>query len=204
MIAWVSQLDGLDRLLLIVAAVGGLMFLVQIVMMLVGGLGHASGDVDLDLGDGGSSLDGAGDADIGHAGADISFKLLSLQGMSAFLMMFGLIGLALRLSNHAGVLLALGGGALGGGATVWLIDRIFRMFSKLQHSGTIDMRHAIGQEGSVYLTIPGKEPGKVRLDVQGRMRVLDAVSADGARLGVDTRVKVTALGANGLLIVAPL
>jgi hypothetical protein len=100
--------------------------------------------------------------------------------------------------NH---LVSLGGGLAAGLASVWVVDRLFRLFGKLQHSGTIDLRNAIGSEGTVYLTIPGKEPGKVRLEVQGHLKVLDAVSRDGGKIPTDARVKVVEVASNNVLVV---
>jgi len=69
---------------------------------------------------------------------------------------------------------------LAGLLAVWLISWVFTLFGRLQHSGTMDLRNAIGKNGRVYLTIPKGGTGKVEVEVQGGLNVLDAVSEDGA------------------------
>jgi hypothetical protein len=60
----------------------------------------------------------------------------------------------------------------------------------------------VGQEGSVYLTIPEKDVGKVQLTVQGRLSVMDARATDGAALPTGTRVKVVRVVDGNILEVA--
>jgi hypothetical protein len=73
----------LDQLFFYSALGGGALFVIQLVLLFVGG----GLDLDADF----------SDADFGHHGADVSFKVLSLQGISAFVMMFGLTGMPMRI-----------------------------------------------------------------------------------------------------------
>ena len=95
----IESLVGIELLFFGAALLGGSLFLVWFVLMMIGG---AVGDV-------------AGDmfgADIG-LDADLSFKALTFQGISAFTMMFGLIGLAIMSSNNNSTLALLGGSVSG-------------------------------------------------------------------------------------------
>jgi hypothetical protein len=160
------------------AAAGGALFLVQLVLSL---LGVADADVDF----GGHHHPGATE----HTSADTAFKLLSLQGLTAFFAMFGLVGLALLHESSAGPALSVAGGVLGGSLTTWLIARIFRAAKSLEASGTLDLQKAIGATGTVYLRIAPNKPGKLTINVGGRLLTLDAVTGDETlETGVEARV----------------
>jgi membrane protein implicated in regulation of membrane protease activity len=146
------------------------------------------GDIHTDLGgDVHSGFDAQLDAD--HADSYSSFKFLSLQGLTAFFMMFGLVGLALIKAEIA-IILTIFGGAIAGLFTVWIISIIFAQMRHLQSEGTLDIQNAIGEVGSVYLTVPPNASGQVQLSVQGAMRILDAVSQNNKKIATGTKVRV--------------
>lgn len=174
------------------AIAGGALFLVQLVLSAMG-----AGDADLDLG-GSHHAGHAGDVS-GHGSADTAFKLLSLQGLTAFFGMFGLVGLALYHESKAGPTVSVLGALLGGGLTTFLISRIFRAAKKLEASGTIKLENAIGLTGTVYLGIAPNKPGKVTLTMAGRLLTLDATSQESLETGSEVRV-VRVLG-DGMLSV---
>jgi membrane-bound ClpP family serine protease len=72
--------------------------------------------------------------------------------------------------------------------TAWL----FFMMMKLQSSGTLDVKNAIGQNGEVYLTIPAKKKGsgQVQLIIQGTYRTLDAVTEELEEIKTGTFIEV--------------
>lgn len=197
--AWFVSLETIDKVFLLFAIAGGALFALRLVMAFATGAGLDDG------GDADASHVGAantGDAVHGHDGtADLAFKLLSFQGMTAFFMMFGLVGLALRRAHAMPAIGAVAGGLAAGMLAVWLIGRIFVLFSRLQSSGTLNLRNAVGAEGTVYLALPAQGTGKVQVVVQGRLQVLDAASRDGQPVPTATRVRVVELrGANLLLV----
>ncbi|MBW2262948.1 MAG: NfeD family protein [Deltaproteobacteria bacterium] len=201
MVEWFVGLSAVDKVFLICAVVGGLLFLVRVVLMFMGSDGDT--DVDVHVDGGGAEVDVHVDAD-GHADggdSDAAFRLLSLQGITAFFMMFGLVGLAMSRGSGLHALVALGGGIAAGVASVWIVDRLFRVFGKLQHSGTMNLRNAIGQEGTVYLRIPEGDTGKARVAVQGRLKVFNAVSEDKTEISTDARVKVVDVVSGNVLVV---
>lgn len=167
----------LHDFLLYSAVAGGALFVVQLVLSMVG-----AGDADLDFG-------GHHAASTGHTSADTAFKLLSLQGLTAFFGMFGLVGLALLHESKAGPTVSVLGGLIGGSLTTWLISRIFHAARGLEASGNVDLSKAIGLTGTVYLSIAHDKPGKLTITVAGRLLTLDAVTG-GERLetGVEARV----------------
>ena len=114
--AWFDQLSGLEKAFLTCAVLGGLLFLVRLVMQFIGGHGDGAGheighDVPHDLP---HDLDpGAVGEHAGLGDSDVSFKLLTFQGIMAFLMIFGLVGLAMEGTTEVEdlVTLAVGGQA---------------------------------------------------------------------------------------------
>ena len=98
---WVGLGDvtGLDLLFASAALVGGLLFIAWFFLLMIGGLA-------------GGLLDGVGvDVDMG---ADLSFKAFTFQGIVAFVLMFGLVGLALSRSDMHQMVALLAGTAAGG------------------------------------------------------------------------------------------
>jgi hypothetical protein len=162
-------------------------------MMFVGG--NFSDDV-ID-----SALDAGGDLPTGdHVDADISFKLMSVQGLTSFFMMFGLVGLAL-LKAGLPVLLTVLGGMLAGLVTVAITGLIFTQMKRLQTEGTINIQNTIGTEGSVYLTVPKNGTGQVQIIVQGSLKIFDAVSKNKSVIATGEKVHVVGVAAGNTLIV---
>jgi hypothetical protein len=168
----------LHQFFLYCAIGGGVLFAVQVVLSLLG-----MGDADLDFG-------GHHGGETGHTSADTAFKVISLQGLTAFFGMFGLVGLALHDQERAHPAISVLGASAAGSLTTFLIARIFRAARKLETSGTLDLQKAVGATGTVYLRIAPNKPGKVTLSVRGRLIELDAVtSADTLETGTEVRVE---------------
>ncbi len=168
----------LEMLFVGCATLGGVLFFIRLVLMFMGGESEVDGDVDVD-------------ADAG--GSDTSFKILSLQGLTGFFMMFGLIGLAVlramapgAAGNIVSILAAVGAGLFA----VWVITKLFSMMKGLQSSGTLDLANAVGQEGSVYLTIPAEGRGKVQVTIQGRLQEFEAISEKKVDIKTGQQIRV--------------
>jgi membrane protein implicated in regulation of membrane protease activity len=186
--------------------IGGTLFILRVIMMLIGG-GFGDGDVDVphDLPhdiphdvhlDGDMHADVSGD----HPSANISFKLLSVQGLTSFFMMFGLVGLALLKSNLP-ILVTVIGATLAGLVTVAVTGLIFSQMNRLQTEGTIRIQNTIGTEGTVYLTIPREGTGQVQVIVQGSLKIFDAVSKEKKMIATGERVQVAGVASGNILIV---
>lgn len=181
-----TEFSGLELFFIVCAVIGGGLFLVRFMIQLFGG---SDTDADLEV----------GHADVDHVDADVSFKLLTLQGLTAFFMMFGLVGFAMLRESHASGGAALTSASVAGLGTVWLIGRIFSSVKKLQSSGTMDNAAAIGEQGTVYLTIRAQGTGKVQVTMQGRPREFEATAKDGAEIKTGERIRV--LEVNGSVLV---
>lgn len=179
MIEWFGSHSGLEQLFLLGAIVGGLILVLRLILMIAGLDHHA------DL----------------HLDSDAGFQALSIQGISAFFTMFGVVGYMLNHNAGLGIILSLVGAVTAGAFSMWLIGRVFRAMLRLQSSGTVSLFAAVGSEGSVYLTV-GKEGGRVQINFANRLREFEAVSADGSTLPTGTAIRVQSVTAN-TLVVAP-
>jgi membrane protein implicated in regulation of membrane protease activity len=180
MIEWFATHNGLEQLFLLSAIVGGLILFLRLILM-VAGLDHHGADI--------------------HVDSDAGFQALTIQGLSAFFTMFGVVGYMLHHNATLGLLLALAGAVAAGVFSMWLIHVVFRSMLRLQSSGTVSLFAAVGSEGSVYLTV-GKEGGRVQINFANRLREFEAVSADGSTLPTGTAIRVQSVTAN-TLVVAP-
>lgn len=169
--------------------IGGTLFILRLGMMLIGG---DFGDNGLDSAD----IDASGD----HADADISFQLLSVQGLTSFFMMFGLVGLALLQANLH-VLITIIGGIVAGLVTVAATGLIFAQMKRLQSEGTININNTVGSEGTVYLTIQKNDAGKVQIIAQGSLKIFDAVSSNKKQIATGEKVRVVGVASGNTLIV---
>lgn len=203
-------MTGVDTVFAGCAILGGVLFFMRLVLFFVGHHGGAEdvgGDFDGDVGadfDVGGDFDGdvdAADAIDAHADSDVSFKMLSLQTITAFFMMFGLVGLALRKEAELVEAWAILGAMIAGLFSVWVISKIMTFMMGLQSSGTMRLANAIGQEGSVYLRIPADGVGKVQVVVHDHLKVFDAVSKKGQEFQTGERVTVVSIAADNKLVV---
>lgn len=183
----------IDIVFLVCAVAGGLAFVVWLVLQFLGA--DIEGDVDA-----GTDFD----ASEASGSSDVSFTLLSFQGLSAFLTMFGLVGLSAHREGEVGAFVSLTLAIVAGLVMSWVLGRLFATFNKLQSSGTIQMESAIGQEGTVYLTLPEAGEGKVQLTVQGRLKVMPAVAENDERIETGVRVLVLRVNDGHTLVVTKL
>lgn len=206
---FLKSLTVLEWIFLISAIVGSCLFLVRMVLMV---MGADHGDIDagdIDIGDvhGDVHVEVDGDVpggdlhDAVHGDADADVKLLSFQGITAFFMMFGLVGLGCLRGGFLGSIFSVGVACVAGLATAWVMGFLFKLMCRMQSSGTLDLYSAFGEEGTVYLTIPPDGNGKVQITVQERLLVLNAVSQDKIEIKTGERVKVVDLSGPSVLVV---
>ncbi|MBN1844336.1 MAG: hypothetical protein JW810_01550 [Sedimentisphaerales bacterium] len=204
--------SSLEFFFLICAAVGGSLFLIRLVMMFVAGGADFDGDADVNVDvDINADVDAGGDAHMDahgdtHGGThggdtDISFRLLSIQGVTAFFTMFGLVGLAMMRQSGQDEIRSIAAGCVAGAGTVWLMKLIFSKVKTLQSSGNIYIHNAIGQEGDVYLTIPPGGVGKAQVRIQDHLKIWDARTEGDGKIETGRRVRVLRVVEGNVLIV---
>ena len=188
---WFAGIDVLEKVYFACAVFGGLVFGVRLVTQLLGADSHdAAGGIS----DAPADLHPAGDS-------DLSFKLLSIQGVAAFFLIFGLTGMALKELRAAGDVQSIAIAAGAGCAMTYVQAKFMTMLFKLQSSGNLRMEEAEGREGVVYLTIKTGGAGKAQVVVQGRRKIFDAVGKDGAEIKTGARVRVTEISPGNVLVV---
>lgn len=184
-----SDFNGLEIFFLACAIIGGFFVIMKLVLQFVGS------DTDTDIG-----VDSSTDIDTEHVDSDVGFRLLSIHGLSAFFMMFGLVGLAFYRQSQVGVVTSIVGAVAAGIVSVWVIGKIFQGAVGLQSSGTLKTADAVGSTGTVYLTIPEKGIGRVSLNFRNRLREFDASEKNGTELPTGTPVRVVQVKANLLVV----
>jgi len=178
-----SDFNGLEMFFMACAIIGGFFVIMKLILQFTGG--HADTDVGVDT-----------DIDTAHVDSDVGFRLLSMHGLSAFFMMFGLVGLALYRQSQAGVIISIVGAVVAGMVSVWVITKLFHGATQLQSSGTLKTADAVGSTGTVYLTIPERGTGRVSLNFRNRLREFDATEKNGAEVPTGTPIRVVQVNAN--------
>lgn len=179
--------QSLEGVFTICAILGSLVFGIKLIFQFIGG--------DLDI-DADSTM---GDLDVAESGH--GFQILSLHGLSAFFMIFGLAGRALLLDSKTSNTVAVIGALLLGLFATWIIAKLFSMMARLQSAPRSSKESAIGAEATVYLKIPEGGIGKIRVTVSGHLKVMDAASEDGEGIPGDARVRVVAVREDGVFVV---
>jgi hypothetical protein len=191
----------LHTVYLICAVAGGTVLVLRLILMFVGldhGI-HADTPFHTDI-----PHDAVSDMDpnnMDHPG-DVqgpSVNLMSIQSLSGFFTMFGLVGMGLLDVNAHWAWSLLG--AIGAGLlTAWAATMIVVVLHKLQSEGKEVLENAVGQVGTIYLTVPEQGSGVITVTLQGAQRQYDAISESGERIPTGSIVRVTGVKAGKLMV----
>lgn len=187
---FLSQYNGVEIFFFICAVVGGVFVIIKFIMQFIGLDADVGGDFDID----------GHDIDLDHADSDAGFHVLSLLGISSFLLMFGLVGLAMYRQSHLGMLFSLIGAMLVGCVSVWVIGKMFMFMSKMKSSGTIAIDSTVGAQGKVYMKIPDNGTGRILIKVKNSLREYDATSHDSKAIETGTPVRVVWVDGNMIVV----
>lgn len=186
---WWAGLSFEQQIYYAIAIVATVLVVFQTALLLVGGADDLAdaGDVD---------MDGPGEHPSGIA-------IVSSRTVVAFFVGFGWTGVVAagnrpELAVVAAVLM----GLLFGAAIFYLM----RALHGLRHSGSLDYHNALGAIGTVYLPIPAAMDGggRIQVIVQGRLRVVQALTRHPERIESRARVRVVDLVDENTLLVEPL
>ena len=136
------------------AVLGGILFFIMMLLMMVG--------LDIDAGGG-------------------AFEILSVQGLSVAVMMFGLTGMFGLSATGSDVVAVLAGG-VGAAAGMYGMGKMMYGINQLQADGTINYNNAVGQRGQVYSRIKPNETGEIQVPVDGTLKTLLARAQDKTML----------------------
>lgn len=170
------------------AVLGTAFFVIRLTLMLAGADG---GDAEMDL-------------DVDHSDSTETFKMLSIQSITAFAMGFGWGGLGGLRGAGWDLTGSLAIGVVAGVGMVWMIMMLMRGVHSLQQSGNVPLARMDGATGEVYVSIPGekKGTGQVRLVVENRQRIVNAVT-EGMDIPTRSRVRVTRVNDDNTVTVVP-
>ena len=207
----------IQQILALMAIPATLVLIFQTIMLLFGlGQGDGSEMPDtgasdfpdsngLDSDEGWDILEGSEESESwtseGEIDYDPGLRLLTVRGLVAFFAVGGWVGIA-AIDLGASALLASVLAVLSGLASLWLVAVIFRMLMKLQSSGNVELKNAIGNTGEVYLRIPANMSGsgKVTVYVQERLIEANAMTNSKSDLPTGTQIEVVGIRGNRLVV----
>ena len=141
-------------------------------------------------------------ADTGEGGAS---GIFSIRTVGAFFAGFGWAGAAMLQAGYstgAATFVATITGSVFLGIVIYLMSYLH----SLRQEGTLNYKNAIGNVGNVYLPIPPKRKGmgQVEVMVQGRLRIVQALSDSDKKIGNRVAVRVTETIDEQTILVKPL
>jgi len=206
----------MTTIFLFCALVGGTVLVCQLLMTIAGLGGHGlelsdagSHDVPHDFGHDAGAHDVHGADAQDHDSGDQHqstwlFGIITFRTLVAAATFFGVAGMAARsaeLSIGNQLLIA----AACGVAAMCLVHWMMRTIYRLGEDRTVRINRAVGQEGTVYISIPADKAGagKIHLNLQGRLMEYEAVTSANAKLPTGARVVVVGVAGTSTLEVAP-
>lgn len=227
---WWNGLDTALKVLYCIAIPSSLILIIQTLISLcgIGGGGHdfnvsdtsgidmsdidipsdagADFDIDVDV-DADADIGTDHDIDIDHDAdqGDVSdlggLRLFTVQTVIAFLTVFSWTAIVAK-GGGTGTFAAMLIGTAFGAAAMYGVAKIVSLSGKLAENGTVQLKNALGEHGTVYLTIPpsGSGEGKITVTVQGRFMELAAVQDGSDPIKTGTSVRVTDLVGDTLVV----
>ncbi|MGF1657228.1 MAG: NfeD family protein [Verrucomicrobiales bacterium] len=180
---WLSELSLLHQVLFGMGAVGFVIVALQTLLSFFG-LDHAN----VDLG--------------GH---DTGLWFLSVRSICAFLGGFGWGTLIVDLQIN-NLLVAFPIGFLVGTVFMMTVYFLLAFALRLQDQGNLNYQNAVGQTGTVYVSIPPSNEGSGQIEVmfQNRLSTLEAITRGDTKLAPGQKVRVIEVLGSNTLVVEPL
>ncbi len=118
-----------------------------------------------------------------HSEIDYGFKLLLLNFISGFSMVFVWMWLACSKQFHLNELLSFVIAFVVAYLSMILTGYMFKLIMKLNSKGeSLDLSKTIGSILEVYLTIPKDGVGKIKIVFQGITKIVEAVSENNEQI----------------------
>jgi len=163
-------------------------------------------DIDVDV-DVDADISADHDIDIDHDAdhGDVSdlggLRLFTVQTVIAFLTVFSWTAIVAK-GGGTGTFAAMLIGTAFGAAAMYGVAKIVSFSGKLSENGTVQLKNALGEHATVYLTIPpsGSGEGKITVTVQGRFMELAAVQDGSEPIKTGSSVRVTDLVGDTLVV----
>ncbi len=204
---WWSTLSPLTKFFYLFAVPSTIILLLQSLMTLIGfgigggdGMDFGDGDMDMDMdvdmdfepvSDFDMDIESDTMMDFDNLAGGADFRFVTFRGIIAFCTMFGWIGAALAETDlHLVIVMLLA--IIAGLGGMFIIAILFYTISRLQQSGNLNYRNAIGKEAQVYIPIPPSKSGlgKVQMLLQESLIEVSAVTEDAKMIGTNEMVRV--------------
>lgn len=124
----------------------------------------------------------------------------SVQNIAAFSLLFGFAGL-LMLHSTSSEIISLIVAIIAGIIMVFANTKLINAIYKLKSSGNEKKISSLLNIGTVYLTIPANGVGQIEVEVSGRWRVCDAISANHEEIKTGEKIKVVNVDKDGIMSV---
>lgn len=188
MTEWFFNLELFPKIYWGIALLASLVFMIMMILTFMGGETDTL-ETDMEI-----------ESDTG-----IGFQFITFKNLVGFFTIFGWSGIACidsDLSKPLTVVISLVSGLL----MMFVMAAMFYYMRKLNDSGTLNFKNAIGGVGEVYLTIGANRSsiGKAHVRIQGALRELEALTDSKTDLKSGTVIKVKDVTDNGILIVEQL
>lgn len=133
--------------------------------------------------------------------SDSSFGLFTVEGISAFFMCSGWMGCLaydhLKYGLEMSAVVALISGILGMVFFTWLIS----VFKKLEHTPKVDLNELVDKTGKAYLKFAPRGAGKIEIELNSKLSVIDAYNDSDVEINVFDLIKVTRVENDNVYIV---
>lgn len=205
---WWNNLTILQHLFYYCAIPATLILIIQTLLTILGLGNDMDGDIDFDSDiDLDGDMDIQGNYDVAEMDSDVlessaSLKFFSIRGIIAFFTLFGWVGVVLSDTNLNNILIFIFA-ILSGLAGMFIIALMFYGFTRMQSSGNINLKNALGTTGEIYIPIPPNRSGKgkIQLTLQERFIEANAMTDDNKILSTGSRVRVVdVIDINTLLV----
>lgn len=194
---WFSSLAGFEQVSFVIACIGSAFFAIKLVTQSLG----IGDDVDMDAD---ADVDGdAGDGD--HPPAVVGLNLFSVHGLALGIAIGGWSAMA-AFSISTMVIVSGVVGVVLGFLAMLIHAKIMAVMANLQEDTTVNLEHAVGLIGTVYLSIPkaGAGAGKISLVMYESMDEYAAISQESEPIPTYSKVRVVGVSEDNELIVQPL
>ena len=177
-----------EKILWYISIPASVLFVIQMIMTFIG-IGGESGDIE--------DSEGAGDG----GGDDPTFAVFTVRNFIIFFTVFSWCAITLYnagISEIVTVLISIVVAVI----VMFVVAGLFYGIMRLAQNGTMNINHAKGKMGEVYIPIPAKRSGvgKVHIMLQGVLREVEAIT-EGKSIPRGTIIKVVDVINNNLLLV---
>jgi hypothetical protein len=126
-----------------------------------------------------------------EGGDESSFKWLSKQGITGFVMLFGWAGLTASMEFKLSSFLSISSALCAGIFALFTAGSIFKWAKKLRSPGSVfNIEEAVGKTAVVYQKIPVGGSGKISISLSGLSYEMEARSTEQQEIPSFTPVKV--------------